>query len=219
MFLGHYAVGLAAKKVAPRASLGTLIAAALFLDLLWPVLVLTGVELVRVSPGNTTVTPLDFEHYPYSHSLLMSAVWALLFAAAYYAVTRYRAGAACVGLLVISHWVLDLVVHRPDLPLYPGGPKVGFGLWNSVAGTLVVEFGLFAGGAWIYARATRPRDAVGRRGFWLYLLALVAIYGGNLAGPPPPSGMAVAAVALGLWLFVLWAWWFDRHRVPAPPRI
>ncbi len=218
MFLGHYAVGFAAKKVALKTSLGTLVAAAVFLDLLWPVFVLTGIERLGVAPGITAVTPLDFEYYPFSHSLLAAAGWAVLFGACWFALTRDGRASLWAGLLVVSHWFLDLVVHRPDLPLWPGGgPRAGLGLWNSVAASVALEYGLLAAGVWVYARATRPRDAIGRWGFRAYVALLAGVYAANVFGPPPPGAAAVAAVALSAWLLVLWAWWFDRHRETSGP--
>ena len=139
MFIGHYAVGFAAKRFAPQTSLGVLIASALSLDLLWPLFVLAGWEQVRIEPGNTAFTPLNFASYPISHSLVAALGWATLFAAVYYLLTRYRAGALVVWIGVVSHWVLDFITHRPDLPLYPGGSLVGLGLWNSPVATVAVE--------------------------------------------------------------------------------
>lgn len=139
MFIGHYAVGFASKRFAPRTSLGTLIAAALFLDLLWPNFVLMGWEQVRIEPGNTAFTPLNFVSYPISHSLLAAVGWATLFALLYLLATRYRRGAVVIWFGVVSHWVLDFVTHRPDLPLYPGGPLLGLSLWNSPVATVSAE--------------------------------------------------------------------------------
>ena len=115
MFLGHFAVGFGAKRLAPRASLGTLLLAAQFIDLLWPTLVLLGVERVRIAPGITAVVPLDFEHYPISHSLLAVVGWALLFGAVYFLIRRDRRTSLVLGLAVLSHWLLDWITHRPDL--------------------------------------------------------------------------------------------------------
>jgi len=215
MFLGHFAVGFASKRLAPRTSLGSLLAAACFPDLLWPVLLLAGVEKVRIDPGNTAFTPLDFVAYPISHSLLMVGVWALLVGAAYRAVTGYGRGAALLALGVVSHWVLDAVSHRPDMPWLPwGGGRVGLGLWNSIPATLVVEASMFLVALALYQRGTRARDAIGKWGYVSFVALLVAIYVANLVGPPPPSVTALAWVALGLGLFLLWAAWFDRHREP-----
>lgn len=213
MLLGHYGVALAAKRVAPRSSLGSLILAAQWADLLWPILLITGVERVRVAPGLMAANSLDFVSYPYSHSLLMLVVWGVVLGAIYFAVRRYRRGAWIVGGLIVSHWVLDLIVHRPDLPLWPGSPmEVGLGLWNSIAGTLVVEFGLLVLGAVVYVRTTRARDRIGSWGLWAMLVLLGAMLLSGFAGPPPPDPRVIAYSALGLWLFVPWGAWVDRHR-------
>jgi membrane-bound metal-dependent hydrolase YbcI (DUF457 family) len=165
MFIGHFAVGFASKKFAPRTNLGILMAAPLWLDILWPFFLLLGWEHVRIDPGNTRFTPLDLYDYPWSHSLLMSIVWATLFAGIYYAISRYRTGAIVVWIGVVSHWVLDWITHRPDMPLYPGSPRYGLGLWNSISGTLVIELSMFAIGIWLYVETTRPRDWIGRYAF------------------------------------------------------
>jgi hypothetical protein len=213
LFIGHYAVAFAAKKAAPKTSLGTLITAAAFLDLLWPVFLLLGFEEVKIAPGITRFTPLDFTRYPYSHSLLMSLVWGALFGGSYYALTRYRAGAIAVGVLVPSHWVLDFVAHRPDLPLTPwGAERYGLGLWNSVPATLAVEFGLLAAGVWLYIAATKARDRIGSLGLVGFLVFILAMYAGAAFGPPPPSAEAIAWSDMGQWLVVLLAAWIDRHR-------
>src|SRR5262245_16623490 len=156
MFIGHFAVGLAAKRAAPRLSLGVLFAAGLFADVLWPVLVALGVERVEIVPGITVMTPLDFISYPYSHSLAMLMVWGVLFGLA----VRHKDKRAFVVVwaLVVSHWVLDFVTHRPDMPLYPGGPKAGLSLWNSVPATVTVEVAMYLAGAWIYLQTTRARS-------------------------------------------------------------
>src|SRR6266545_7880417 len=161
MFIGHNAVAFAAKRTAPRTSLGTLTAAAVVLDLIWPVLVIAGIERFEIRAGVTAFSPFDFTYYPWSHSLLMSVVWSVVFGAIYFAITRYGRGAVIVGVAVFSHWVLDFITHRPDMPLYPGGPKVGLGLWNSVGGTVIVESAIYIGGVWIYLRSTRARDRLG----------------------------------------------------------
>lgn len=213
MFIGHIAVGLAAKRVAPKTSLGLLVAAPLALDLLWPILVLAGVERVQIDPGNTAFTPLAFTYYPWSHSLLMSLVWSVAAGAAYWLWRRYRAGALVLAAGVFSHWVLDAVSHRPDLPLYPGSATmIGLGLWNSVPATLVVECAIFAAGVWLYASQTTPRDGVGRWGFWAFVIFLAVVYAINVFGPRPPSVRAIGFAGLALWLLPLWAWWFDSHR-------
>lgn len=218
MFIGHFGIGFGAKAAAPRASLGTLFLAAQFIDLLWPTLLLLGVERVRIAPGATAVTPLVFEHYPLSHSLLAVAAWALLLALAYGFLRQDRRGAWIVGLAVLSHWLLDAVVHQPDLPLYPGSAVLaGLTLWDSLPATLAVELPLFAAGVWLYLRAARPRDRIGTWGLGALVGLLLAIYAGNLAGPPPPNVTAIAWAGQLQWLLVLWAYWVDAHRCNRSP--
>lgn len=212
MFIGHHAVAFGSKRAAPRVSLGVLMAAAMFLDLLWPLLTLAGIEHFRIDPGNTALTPLDFYDYPISHSLATSIVWSLLAALAYYAWKRTPRDAAIVGALVLSHWVLDFITHRPDLPLWPGGPKVGLGLWNNVPATVAVELVLFGTLLQSYVRATKPRDRIGSIGLWSFVVFIAIVFLLNLVSPPPPSWQAVSWTALAAWLFVPWAWWFDKHR-------
>ena len=118
-----------------------------------------------------------------------------------------------VVLAVVSHWVLDVVTHRPDMPLWPfGGPKLGLGLWNSIPATLIIEGAMFVAAMALYARTTRAKDSVGRWGFVVWVALLILIYLGSLSGPPPPDVRTLAWAAFGLWLFPLAAWWFDRHR-------
>ena len=215
MFLGHFGLAFAAKGVAPRVSLGTAVFAAEFLDTLWPVLVLCGIETVQIAPGITRVTPLDFVHYPWSHSLAMALFWGALFAATYWVFRRDRPGALWLGALVVSHWMLDYVVHRPDLPLYPGGgARYGLGLWNSLPASLAMELALLAAGVGLYLRATRARDRVGTYAFWALIAFLLLAYAGAVFGSPPPSPQAVAGAALAVFLLVAWGWWVDRHRAP-----
>jgi hypothetical protein len=213
MFLGHFAVGFAAKKFAPRSSEAVLLTAPLLADLLWPVFLLLGWEQVRIDPGNTRFTPFDFVSYPWSHSLLMLCIWATAFGGAYYAVTRYRAGAVAVWIGVVSHWVLDWVTHRPDMPLVPGGARYGLGLWNSIAGTMVVELLMFAVGVWMYVSATRAKDRIGRYAFWAFVALLVVFYIGDRFSTPPASVGEIAwpAIAASI-VLISWSGWFDRHR-------
>ncbi|MGE0360355.1 MAG: hypothetical protein AB7H93_04615 [Vicinamibacterales bacterium] len=208
MFIGHYGVALAAKRLAPSASLGLLVFAAQFADLLWPLLVLAGVEAVEVHPGDTAFTPLAFVSYPYSHSLVAVTAWAVLIGAACRTTRRaLPVAAGAVAALVLSHWVLDWLTHRPDLPLtISGEARVGLGLWNHVAATLIVESTIFAAGLWLYLRGA-PR----RRAMWGLVAFLLVVYVANLLGPPPPSSAAVAWAALLLWLLVPWAHWIDRR--------
>jgi hypothetical protein len=217
MFIGHYALALAAKRAVPRTSLGALFAATQLPDLVWPVCVLTGWEQVEIEPGITAFNPLVFTSYPWSHSLLLVAAWSAAAGLAWWAVTRDRAGAIAVGLLASSHWVLDWITHRPDLLLWPGDPTPhGLGLWHSVAGTMLLEGGMFVAGCWLYLGGTRPLDRTGRYGLPALLLLLGAFYLADRAGTPPPNSTFLGWFALiGGILPVVWAAWADRHRVTA----
>jgi hypothetical protein len=213
MFIGHFALGLAAKRAAPRVSLGLLFGAAQLADLLWPVLLAAGLEQVRIDPGNTAFTPLDFVSYPYSHSLVLLAVWGVALAALSRPFARGRHVFAIVFALVVSHWVLDVITHRPDMPLYPGGAKFGLGLWNSIPATVAIEVPMFAAGLWIYTSVTHPRDRIGKWAFSSLVVTLLLIYVANIFSPPPPSVTALTTVAMiGGALFTLWSGWADSHR-------
>jgi hypothetical protein len=213
MFIGHIAVALAAKRAAPRTSLGTLAMAAEFADLLWPIFLLLGWEQVRIVPRMTVVTPLDFVSYPISHSLLADIGWASLLAGLYLILKRYPRGAFVIWACVMSHWILDVISHRPDLPLYPGGRVlIGLGLSNSLSGTLLIEGTMFAAGVAIYLKSTRAKDKTGVIAFWALIIVLVILHLANVFGPPPPSLRALKITALCGWLFVPWFYWIDRHR-------
>ena len=215
MFIGHYGLALAAKRAAPRVSLGTSIAAAQLVDLIWPVLLLVGLEHVSIVPNANPFLRLSFDSYPWTHSLLMGVVWAVIAGSGYAALRGDRRGGVIVGSLVVSHWVLDWLTHVPDLPLYPGGPRVGLGLWRSMSGTMVVEAVIFVVGLAMYARATRPTDRTGRWALVGFVAFLAVLYVANAYGPPPTSASAIAWGALGGWLVPLFGWWVDRHRAAA----
>jgi membrane-bound metal-dependent hydrolase YbcI (DUF457 family) len=213
MFLGHFAVGLAGKRFAPRASLATLIFAPMFLDLIWPIFLLLGWEHVKVEPGITAVTPFAFTHYPWSHSLHMTLFWSGLVAIVFRAMTRDSRAAIWMGCAVASHWFLDWITHVPDLPLWPTGPKVGLGLWHSVAGTLILEMLMFLVGLYMYLRVTRPRGGRGRLSLWLLIVTLTVLYFVSLR--PLPVGLserAIGMMGLVMWLFLPWAWWIESTR-------
>jgi membrane-bound metal-dependent hydrolase YbcI (DUF457 family) len=212
MFIGHFGLAFAAKRVAPKAPLPALCAAAQCADLLWPVFLALGLESVRIDPGNTVVTPLDFVSYPYSHSLVMLVVWAVIGGAIYRASTGDRRGASVIAVLIVSHWILDVATHRPDMPLYPGGPKLGFGLWYSTAATLAVEVPLYLAGVWLYLRSTRPRDGVGRWAIWTLVVFLVVAYAANFGGPPPSVTAVWIVATVGAAVILVWSAWADRHR-------
>ncbi len=213
MFVGHFALAMAAKRATPRVRLGTLVMAAQWLDLLWPIFLLLGWEQVRPAPGITAFTPFDFVNYPWTHSLLMACIWGVLFGVVFFAIRRNARAASILGLLVVSHWVLDWLTHRPDLPLYPGGPKVGLGLWNSIGWTLMIELLLFAAGIVVYLRATRAKDRIGTFAFWGLMVFLLAVYVSGLLPGPVPDQKQIGWMGLLLWLLPPWASWADRHRV------
>ncbi|MBI3587293.1 MAG: hypothetical protein HY088_09210, partial [Ignavibacteriales bacterium] len=199
MFIGHFAVGLAAKKAAPKVSLGTLFISVQLVDLMWPVLLLLGWEHVRIAPGITPFTPLDFYDYPVSHSLVTMLGWSLAFALVYHLIKRYPKGAWVLAAGVFSHWVLDFITHRSDMPITPGGATyVGLGLWNSVLGTLIVEGAMFIGAVWLYARSTTAKDKTGTYAFWGLIAFLTISYVASVVSPPPPSETAIAWGALSM---------------------
>jgi hypothetical protein len=216
MFVGHFGLGFAAKQAAPRTSLGTLFLAAQFIDLLWPLFLLLGLETVRIVPGFTAATPIEFTNYPITHSLVGVLVWAVLFSLVYMALRRYRRGAWVLGILVVSHWFLDAVVHVPDLAIAPGAETyVGLGLWNSLLGTIVVEAAILAIGLYLYLGITEAMDRIGSVGLGAFVFVVIAIWLLNLFGPPPPSERAIAWLANAQWLLILWGYWIDQHRAPA----
>jgi len=216
VFLGHFAIAFAAKKAAPEVSLGTLFIAGELADLLWPVFFLLGVEDFEIRPGITAVTPFEFTHYPYSHSLLALLGWAIGFAGAYAIACGARLRVVVVlAATVLSHWILDVLTHISDMPVTIHGElRLGLGLWNSITGTLLVELLMFAAGLFLYARATRALDRTGRVALWLLAAFLVVIYIGSVFGPPPPSKIALALTGLAMWMLIAWAYWVDRHRQP-----
>ena len=211
IFIGHFALGFAARRWTPRVSLGALFGAAQLADMLWPVLVGLGIEQVRIDPGNTAMTPLDFVSYPYSHSLAALVVWGVVFGWVCRRFVPERRVFWVIFLLVVSHWVLDVVTHRPDMPLYPGGPKLGLGLWNHPAVEKTIEIGMYAIGLWMFLGVTRARDGIGRWG--LFGLAAL-LFAGYIADGVPPSVTAlwITALVLGT-LTLVWSVWADRHRV------
>jgi membrane-bound metal-dependent hydrolase YbcI (DUF457 family) len=210
MFIGHFGIGLGSKKAAPKVSLGTLFLAAQFLDLLWPTFLLLGWEHVSINQGSTEMTPLNFTYYPFSHSLEMAIVWGLVVGLIYFLIKRKRRAAIIVGLCVVSHWILDLIVHRPDLPLYPGNSiLVGFGLWNYKIAEVIVEGLIFVAGLILYLKATKPKNKTGIFAFWSLIAFLVFIHVSNIFGPPPTNTTSIAWAAESQWILVLWAYWAD----------
>jgi len=208
MFIGHFGLAFVGKKIKNPPSLAIMFIAVQLLDLLWPIFVLTGIETFTIEPGNTVLTPLNFTFYPYSHSLLMSVVWSILFATIYYVFTKHRNNSIFLGLLVFSHWILDFITHRPDLPLSPfSNTKLGLGLWNSPILEIILETGIFLIGIVIYVTHVKIKRKLA---FWLLVIFFLLVHFLNLFGPPPPSTIAVAWSANLMWIIVLWAWWLEK---------
>lgn len=214
MFIGHFGVGFAAKKFTRKTSLGTLFLATQFIDLLWPFFVIFGIEKVAIDPGNTAFTPLNFIYYPFSHSLLGVLIWALLFGVVYYFIKKDLKTSLILGILVLSHWILDFITHRPDLPLLLGSDSllVGLGLWNSIIATVIIESLIFVAGVYLYISVTKAKNKVGAYSLWSLLIFFVIIYFSNLFGPPPNSVDSLGYVGLAQWLLIAWAYWIDKNR-------
>ncbi len=215
MFIGHYAVGLIGKKFAPRASLGALIAAPILLDLLWPIFLLLGWERVTIVPNNNPFLRLQFDSYPISHGLIAAIGWATLYASVYFGLTRYLAGTVTIWVGVLSHWILDFVVHLRDLPLLAGGQRLfGLGLWNRPRITIAVEIVMLAAGVWFYVNATKAKDQIGKYALAALVVVLVGFYAAVIFAPPPSSVKKLASGTLITWLTIAGAWWLDHHREP-----
>jgi hypothetical protein len=217
MFLGHFAAGFLGKRIAPKASLGTYFLAAQFLDLLWPTFILLSWETVSISPGITAVTPLNFTFYPYSHSLVAAATWAVLFLLLFYFLQKKPMESVALGFVVLSHWVLDFISHRPDLPLHLHSQNhLGLGLWFSIPWTLVTELTLFAWGAFLYANKNKPRNQMGNISFISFVIFLLMAYFAAVFGPPPPNALILGWGGQSVWILVLWGYWIDSTRLPQP---
>jgi len=186
-------------------------------NLLWPILLLAGVESVEITKNQDPLLRLHLVRYPITHSLLIETLFGALFGTLYWWKTKDGRSALICGLLMPSHWILDVIVHAPDLPLWPGGPIFGLGAWRSVLLTLALEALFFAAGILVYSKNTRPKDKVGRIAYWTFLGLLIAGYASSLPGPPPKDTHSLAYFALILWVFVPWAFWIDRHRSVETP--
>jgi hypothetical protein len=213
MFVGHLAVAMAAKRTAPEVNLGWLMAGVTALDLIWPVFVLAGLEHVRIVPGATAFTPLVFDAYPWSHSLVMAVVWGVVLAL----LGRWRTAVPVSGLLValvVSHWVLDFASHAPDMPLWPGAssPKFGLGLWNSIPLTLIVEGAIWVIGIALYLRVPGRRTVGAAIALWSFIAVCTLMWASGPWGPVPPSERALGWFGLIGWLIVPWAAAADRRN-------
>ncbi len=212
MFIGHYGAALASKKIDNKISLGTYIFASQFIDLLWPILLILGVEKVNVVPDGKPFNTLGFIYYPFSHSLLGVVFWGVLVGGIYYLIKKNLKGSVILGLLVVSHWVLDFITHIPDLQIFPwSNYKVGLGLWNSAPVTMIIEGLIFAAGIFLFLKTCRLEKLKGKIIFWSLILLLTVIYLLSTFGPPPTSAEPVAYSGLLLWLFVAWGYWINRQ--------
>jgi membrane-bound metal-dependent hydrolase YbcI (DUF457 family) len=221
LFVGHYGVSFLAKEHRQEIPLWLLFIAVQLIDVFWAIFVLFGIEKVRIVPGYTASSPLDLYYMPYTHSLLGAALWSIAFGAICVFIYRWnRAAGVIVGLAVFSHWILDLFVHRPDLALYDSHMKMGFGLWNYKWLEFILEVLFLCIGIYIYMRSTSANGNIGRYGFIVFAVVLLAIQASQFYTPPPPSGNAVAMSALFAYiLFAGIAAWLERKRVPAPKSI
>ena len=214
MLVGHFAVGLAAKRIELGVSVGTMALASMFADLLWCVMMLAGIEHVQFKPGIGAGNYFSASNIVVSHSLAMDAVWAVLLSAAYYLRRRRPRAALVILFVVLSHWILDWVSHRPDLPLAPGlNQHVGLGLWTSIPATVIVEGGLWAFAVILYTRASHPKGRAGAYAYWGGIAVLTLAWYNNIAGPPPRNPATAPIASLVFFsLAVVWAYWIDKQR-------
>lgn len=221
MFVGHYGPAFAGAAAPQRVPLWVLFVAVQLVDYAWSALVLGGVERATITPGFTAMSPLELEHMPYTHSLVASLVWAVAAGAAFALIARRGLGVGLiVAAAVFSHWLADLLVHVPDLAIWPGGPKVGLGWWRSWPLGLGAEAGVLLIGFAIYMRATTPNRPAGRWAPWAFLALLIAVEAVNLLGPPPGQAAEVAVSALAAYTVLALAAagldWSRRLRAAQP---
>jgi len=215
MFVGHYGPGFAIKAARPELPLWLLFLAVQAVDIAWATFVLTGIEKVRIVPGITAASPLDLYYMPFTHSLVAALAWSVAAAAACKVLFRWKGWTACawVGVAVFSHWIIDLLVHRPDLPLWGDEAKVGLGLWNYAGPSFALEAAVLGAGLWFYLARTRALTAVGRYGPAVFAVAMLALQGSTLFAPPPASTTTIAVSALAGYLaLAAVAGWIDRQR-------
>jgi membrane-bound metal-dependent hydrolase YbcI (DUF457 family) len=214
MFIGHFGLAMAGKKIDRKPSLAALFLAAQWLDLIWPLFLLLGWEHIKIDGGNNPLLDIRFTSYPYSHSLIFAILWSFLIASIYYFVKRDSSGSFLMGFLVFSHWLLDFFTHIPDLPITPWSDyKVGLGLWNHPLMTVILEGLIFIGGIMLYVKSTRARALPGYISFWSLMLLLVFFYVSSFYGAPPDSEKSMGYFGLTQWLIIAWAYWIDRTRM------
>jgi membrane-bound metal-dependent hydrolase YbcI (DUF457 family) len=215
MFIGHFGLSFAAKKVAPQLSLGTLFIATQFVDILWPFLLLLNIEKVAITPGYTKMNSFEFLYYPYTHSLFMNIFWGALIGIIYWLIKKDIRGAVVIAVCVFSHWFLDLIVHTTDLPFSPfSDEKAGFGLWNNIAATMVVEAVIFFVGLYIYTTFTQAKNKIGKWALLTLVILLMLITISNTFGPPPPDSIMTLFISfiIIMTIFISLAYWTDKNR-------
>jgi len=214
MFIGHFAPALVAATRPRAAGLGTLFVAAQLVDIGFAALLIPGIEAMRIVPGITAMNPMDLYRMPYTHSLLGALLWGAVFGALVWIATRRRAAAIGAILVVLSHWLLDLLVHIPDLTLFGAPPKLGLGLWNHPLIEMPLEIAL-TGGALLYY-AVRTRAPSGHKRLWVLAALLVLVQAIDWFGPKDPAySLAIPATMLFAYaLLALAAWWAGRDRAP-----
>ena len=219
MFVGHYSVSFALKKTDRNISLGMLFLAVQFVDILWAIFVLLGIEKVRITPGFTESNSLDLYYIPYTHSLPAAILWSLLLAGIFYFYhsankeSAFRISAA-MGLAVFSHFVIDLLVHKQDLPMIGNSFKIGFGLWDYRWYAFITETGILFAGFWLYLQATTGTGFSGKYGMWIYIAFLQMVNIINFFFNPPPTNSNIAAISALASYFALAAiaFWLDKKR-------
>ena len=213
MLVGHFAVGLLAKRAVPSVSVGTFVLAAMLSDLLFFVFLMAGIEQAQVGRGG-----LIAQNIAWSHGLVTGALWAALFAAGFFLWRRYRPGAWALFAAVLSHWLLDFVSHKPDMPLVPGTDlRLGLGLWNSLPATLIFEGGLWIAAVILYSRATHAKSWAGILCFWAAVVLLTLAWLNNIAGPPPASSSFALQGLLFFSVMVAWFYLVNRLRPAVVP--
>ena len=215
MFVGHYGISFAVKSVEKRIPLWLLFIAVQFVDVLWAIFVLTGVEKVRITPGITATNPLDLYYMPYTHSLVAALLWSGAGFITYKVAGRGAIYSSfLVAVAVFSHWVLDLIVHRPDLPLYDDTYKLGFGLWNYPVLAFALEATLLLGGIFLYLRASKPKSSIGKYGMLVFGIVMLLMQGVVFFGSPPDSPSAAALTALISYaVLAAAAYWLEKKRL------
>ena len=214
MFVGHYGVSFAIKGANKSVPLWLLFVAVQLVDVLWAIFVMIGIEKVRITPGITATNPLDLYYMPYTHSLVGALFWSAV-AFIGYKIARRKAGyiALLLAVAVFSHWLLDLIVHRPDLPLYDDTLKMGLGVWNYPAPAFALEIAVLFAGVVIYLRSSKAVSVAGRYGVMAFAILLIFLQAVVFFGAPPTSPLAAALTALLSYIVLAAiAYWLERKR-------